>query len=217
MSEDRIMVQEAGTGEKPCLPILASPERFFNRELSWLNFNKRVLEEADNEAHPLLERLRFLSISGSNLDEFYMVRVAGLRGQVEAGIEVPSQDGLTPIEQLRKINMLVSDLNSDQARIWAKLRVELSKQDFHIVGENDLKQSDRDWLEEHFIEHIFPVMTPIAVDPALPFPFIPNTGITLGLDLLKIGDAEHVMYALLPIPSQLSRFIRLREEQGVDG
>ena len=188
-----------------------NPQRFFNRELSWLHFNKRVLEEADNSDHPLLERLRFLSISGSNLDEFYTVRVAGLRGQVDAGIQTRSQDGLTPEQQLQKISALVADLSSDQARIWATLRIELSAHDFHILGERELKDEDRTWLEGHFIEHIFPVLTPIAVDPALPFPFIPNTGITLGLDLINIADAEQVMYALLPIPSQLSRFIRLPE------
>ncbi len=194
-----------------------SPERFFNRELSWLHFNKRVLEEADNIAHPLLERLRFLSISGSNLDEFYMVRVAGLRGQVDAGIETKSQDGLTPSEQLQQISTLVAELNADQTRIWANLRIELAAQNFHIIGEKDLKKADKTWLESHFLEHIFPVLTPIAVDPALPFPFIPNTGITLGLDLLDINDSEQVMVALLPIPSQLSRFIRLQEKDSTDG
>ncbi len=191
---------------------IKSPARFFNRELSWLHFNKRVLEEADNPAHPLLERLRFLSISGSNLDEFYMVRVAGLRGQVDAGIETKSQDGLTPSEQLQQISTLVAELSADQTRIWAKLRIELASQNFHIIGEKDLKKTDRTWLESHFLEHIFPVLTPIAVDPALPFPFIPNTGITLGLDLLNIDDSEQGMVALLPIPSQLSRFIRLQEK-----
>jgi polyphosphate kinase len=196
-------------------PLLntANPQRFFNRELSWLHFNKRVLEEADNSTHPLLERLRFLSISGSNLDEFFMVRVAGLRGQVEAGIETRSQDGLTPVEQLKKISVLVAELSADQTRIWADLRVELAKQNFFILSEKDLDHEDRIWLEKHFINHIFPVLTPIAVDPALPFPFIPNTGISLGLDLLKTGETGHVMYALLPIPSQLSRFIRLPEKE----
>ena len=201
----------------PNLPDLTSPERFYNRELSWLHFNKRVLEEADNSAHPLLERLRFLSISGSNLDEFYMVRVAGLRGQVDAGIETRSQDGLSPGEQLQQISTLVADLSADQTRIWAKLRIELAAQGFYIVGEKDLDKADRIWLERHFIEHIFPVLTPIAVNPALPFPFIPNTGITLGLDLLKAGDSDQVMYALLPIPSQLSRFIRLQENEEPEG
>ena len=189
----------------------SSPARFFNRELSWLHFNKRVLEEADNPHHPLLERLRFLSISGSNLDEFYMVRVAGLRGQLEAGIEKRSQDGLTPNEQLQKISAMVFDLNADQARIWAKLRAELSQSDFHILGKKDLDKSDELWLEQHFMEQIFPVLTPIAVDPVLPFPFVPNMGLTLGLDLFKSDDPEQGMYALLPIPNQLSRFIRLQE------
>ena len=196
---------------------IKSPARFYNRELSWLHFNKRVLEEADNHAHPLLERLRFLSISSSNLDEFYMVRVAGLRGQVEAGIDTKSQDGLTPSEQLQQISALVSELSADQTRIWAKLRIELSTQDFHIIGEKDLNKADKTWLESHFLDHIFPVLTPIAVDPALPFPFIPNTGITLGLDLLNFDDSEQVMYALLPIPSQLSRFIRLQEKDTTEG
>ena len=141
-----------------------------------------------------------------------MVRVAGLRGQVDAGIETKSQDGLTPSEQLQQISTLVGELNADQTRIWAKLRIELAAQNFHIIGEKDLKKVDKIWLESHFLEHIFPVLTPIAVDPALPFPFIPNTGITLGLDLVKLDDSEQVMVALLPIPSQLSRFIRLQEK-----
>jgi polyphosphate kinase len=199
-------------GSKPALQDLSGPNRFFNRELSWLHFNKRVLEEADNKSHPLLERLRFLSISGSNLDEFYMVRVAGLRGQVDAGIETPSQDGLTPREQLRRIATLVEELSTDQTRIWASLRVELAAEDFHVIGEKDLDTEDKSWLEKHFMKHVFPVLTPIAVDPALPFPFIPNAGITLGLDLMKTGDTGHAMYALLPIPSQISRFIRLPEK-----
>ncbi len=198
-------------------PDYSGAARFFNRELSWLYFNRRVLEEADNSTHPLLERLRFLSISGSNLDEFHMVRVAGLRGQVEAGIETRSQDGLTPREQLKKISELVAGLSRDQARIWAGLRGHLAEQNFHILGEADLSQTDRSWLEQHFIEHVFPVLTPIAVDPALPFPFIPNTGLTLGLDLMnRKGNRGQDMYALLPIPGQLNRFIRLPEPEAPD-
>ena len=184
------------------------PGRFYNRELSWLNFNKRVLEEADNSNHPLLERLRFLSISASNLDEFYMVRVAGLRGQLLAGVDTPSQDGLTPAEQLDQINASVADLSAHQQELWVRLKSELAEAGLHVVEPDVLKDDERAWLEDHFLNHIFPVLTPIAVDPAHPFPFIPSAGFTLGLELRHM-DEDRTMHALMPIPSQLDRFIRL--------
>jgi len=187
-----------------------SPERFFNRELSWLQFNSRVLAETGNEKHPLLERVRFLSISASNLDEFYMVRVAGLDGQVMAGIDTPSQDGLTPSEQLDRIGEYVDQLSAEQQELWVQLRSELAVNDIHIIETEDLSDAERDWLDDRFLNHIFPVLTPLAVDPAHPFPFIPNKGFTLGLELYR-DDREETMYALMPIPSQLSRFIRLPE------
>ncbi len=184
------------------------PSRFFNRELSWLQFNRRVLEEAENERHPLLERLRFLSISASNLDEFYMVRVAGLRGQVLAGIETPSVDGLTPVEQLEQINRSVAELTAEQQENWVKLEALLAEAGIHVLSAEQLSEAERNWLEEHFLAHIFPVLTPVAVDPAHPFPFIPNFGFTLGLELVREGSLR-TMHALLPIPAQLDRFIRL--------
>ena len=184
------------------------PSRFFNRELSWLDFNRRVLEEAENERHPLLERLRFLSISASNLDEFYMVRVAGLRGQVVAGIETPSVDGLTPAEQLDRINRAVAELTAQQQENWVTLEALLAEAGIHVLHADQLTKDERSWLEEHFLHHIFPVLTPIAVDPAHPFPFIPNFGFTLGLELVREGSLR-AMHALMPIPPQLARFIRL--------
>ncbi|MGI9383107.1 MAG: RNA degradosome polyphosphate kinase, partial [Methyloligellaceae bacterium] len=198
------------------LPSAHGPDRFFNRELSWLQFNKRVLEEADNTNHPLLERLRFLSISATNLDEFYMVRVAGLRGQVVAGIEAPSQDGLTPTEQLNEISAFVSDLSAQQQEQWVGLTREMSKAGIHVIDASDLTNEERDWLDGHFLGHIFPVLTPIAIDPAHPFPFIPNLGFALGLELSREDD-DRTMHALMPIPSQLDRFIRLPWRQGKTG
>jgi polyphosphate kinase len=189
------------------------PDRFFNRELSWLNFNKRVMEEAQNERHPLLERLRFLSISATNLDEFHMVRVVGLRAQVVAGIETPSQDGLTPSEQLDRINASVANLTANQQETWVTLEALLGEAGIHVLSADQLSSQERDWLEEHFLDHIFPVLTPIAVDPAHPFPFIPNFGFTLGLELVREGSFR-TMHALLPIPPQLDRFIRLPAEEG---
>ncbi len=192
------------------------PSRYFNRELSWLNFNKRVMEEAENERHPLLERLRFLSISANNLDEFYMVRVAGLRAQVVAGIETPSQDGLTPAEQLDRINEAVAELTAHQQERWVTLVALLGEAGIHVLSADQLDDADRAWLENHFIDHIFPVLTPIAVDPAHPFPFIPNFGFTLGLELVREGSLR-TMHALLPIPPQLDRFIRLPQPDQSDG
>ncbi len=161
--------------------------RFYNRELSWLQFNHRVLEEAQNGRHPLLERLRFLSISASNLDEFYMVRVAGLHGQVAAKVATVSQDGLTPAQQLAEINRFVAALTGEQQACWAAIKAELAAAGIEIVEPGDLTASERAWLESHFFSHIFPVLTPIAVDPAHPFPFIPNKGFTVGLELERDG------------------------------
>ncbi len=184
------------------------PRRFFNRELSWLHFNKRVLEEASNKDHPLLEQLRFLSISASNLDEFFMVRVAGLRGQVEAGVTTPSQDGLTPQEQLVQINRFVNDLTDEQQRRWSSLRAQMRRAGIEVIHGHELQPAEQDWLERYFYDQIFPVLTPIAVDPAHPFPFIPNFGFTLGLELVRKGESQ-IRHAMLPIPNQLSRFVRL--------
>ena len=184
-------------------------ERFINRELSWLAFNTRVLEEARNPRHPVLERVRFLSISASNLDEFYMVRVAGLKGQVNAGVTLPSADGLTPQEQLDLINESVRHLFKEQDEAWIELKALLGRDGIHVVGPGDLSAEDRQSLEERFLEHIFPVFTPLAVDPAHPFPFIPNLGHALVMQLVRISDGE-MMRALVPIPPQVERFVRLK-------
>jgi polyphosphate kinase len=189
------------------------PERFYNRELSWLQFNHRVLEEAQNTSHPLLERLRFLSISASNLDEFYMVRVAGLIGQVRAKVRTVSQDGLTAEQQLAAVNRFVARLSDEQQACWARLKVEMAAARIGIVEPAEVTLAERRWLEQHFIAQVFPVLTPIAVDPAHPFPFIPNKGFTIGLELERDGSTA-TMHALLPIPSQLDRFIRLPEVAG---
>ena len=185
-----------------------SPERFINRELSWLDFNHRVVEEAENRHHPLLERLRFISISASNLDEFYSVRVAGLVGQAKAGIVKTSPDGLTPSQQLAQINTRARRLIADQQRAWNKVRAELAIAGLVVADIGSLTDADRVWLEAVFMDRIFPVLTPLAVDPAHPFPFIPNMGLVLALLLVSNHD-RHVMRALIPLPSQVERFIRL--------
>ena len=184
------------------------PDRFINREVSWLAFNQRVLEEAYNHTHPLLERVRFISISASNLDEFYIVRVAGLKGQVARGIFTPSADNMTPAQQLTAINRRVAELVYDQQTCWLELREELAEAGITVVDTTELSQEERDWLEQKFLTDIFPILTPLAVDPAHPFPFLPNMGFALVLHLHdKIKGKE--LDALVPLPSQLERFIRL--------
>jgi polyphosphate kinase len=185
-----------------------APARFINRELSWLSFNARVLEEAWNSCNPLLERLQFLSISSSNLDEFYMVRVAGLKGMVTAGVSSSSPDGLTPSQQLAEISMEVTKLVADQQACFRELRDELRGAGFHLVDYAELLSEDRVWLKEYFLDQIFPVLTPLAIDPAHPFPFFPNRGACLALRLRGFTDGRD-MEALLPLPSRVSRFVRL--------
>lgn len=185
-----------------------SPDRFINREISWLTFNTRVLEEADNEQHPLLERLRFLSISAGNLDEFYMVRVAGLNGQVHAGVKTLSYDGLNPAQQLVKIHKAANELVMGQQVRYRHLRSLLQKEGIKVLKSEDVPKRDLAWLEEHFLQQIFPSLTPLAIDPAHPFPFIPNLGLAMMFSL-ESANGNDQLKALVPVPQMLPRFIRL--------
>jgi polyphosphate kinase len=182
--------------------------RYFNRELSWLAFNRRVLEEACNEAHPLLERLRFLSISGNNLDEFFMVRVAGLKGQQLLGVEEQSADGMTPAQQLAEIAAEADRLTASQQEVWRGLRRAIAAAGIEVIGNREIGEAAAAWLDRHFREQIFPVLTPQAIDPAHPFPFIPNKGFSLIFDLKRLSDGEPIR-ELLMIPATLPRFVRL--------
>ena len=181
---------------------------FFNRELSWLEFNRRVMEQAHSPLLPLLERVRMLSISGTNLDEFFTVRVAGLRELVKNGISTPALDGMRPAAQLAAIESQARRLMKMQQSCWVELCVEMKKVGIDIPSRDDLQDEDRVFLKDVFLNQIFPILTPLAIDPAHPFPFIPNTGLTLGLLLRRKKDRRELQ-SLLPIPAQVQRFIPL--------
>ena len=194
-------------------PMTVTTEpRYFNRELSWLAFNRRVLEESQNRAHPLLERLRFLSISGNNLDEFFMVRVAGLKGQQLQNVDEMSVDGMTVAQQLAALASDADRLTDVQQEIWLTIADELAEAGIHVVSPNEVPEDAVDWLDAHFREQIFPILTPQALDPAHPFPFIPNLGLSLIFDLTRLSDGETVR-ELLMIPPTLGRFVRLPGEK----
>jgi polyphosphate kinase len=197
----------------PCDLDLTGPARFLNRELSWVGFNWRVLEEAENPRVPLLERLRFLSISATNLDEFYTVRVAGLRELAMAGNTTPGLDGTTPAEQLLHIDGEARALMTRQQVVYNNLAREMDDAGIAILSRHDVTDADRDFLAGYFLDQVFPVLSPLAIDPAHPFPFLPNEGFALALQLERTGD-KRVMRALLPIPAQIARFVALPSDDG---
>jgi polyphosphate kinase len=190
-------------------------DRYFNRELSWMAFNRRVLEEACNPAHPLLERLRFLSISGSNLDEFFMVRVAGLKGQQLAEVDRRSVDGLNNSQQLAVIVAEADHLIESQRNVWRELRRLLGETGIAVLSSRTIDESlsaeELAWLETHFREQIFPILTPQALDPAHPFPFMPNKGLAVMFDLVRLSDDQPIR-ELVMLPAPMPRFVRVPGE-----
>ncbi|MGY6708510.1 MAG: RNA degradosome polyphosphate kinase [Rhizobiaceae bacterium] len=210
MNELKPVTSEFTSAPAPAAGEQSHPDRFVNREFSWLQFNRRVLAQARNPNHPLLERVRFLSISATNLDEFFMVRVAGLAGQVREGIATRSADGRTPEEQLEQVLMEVARLQDDQQKNHSELVEKMRLEGIEILRSEGLNAKDKKWLEEHFMEAIFPVLTPLSIDPAHPFPFIPNLGFSMAFQLRHLREKED-MNALLRLPVTLKRFVELPE------
>ncbi len=206
-----------GCAGVPATDLPASPERFINRELSWLHFNRRVLEEAEDIAHPLLERVRFLSISANNLDEFFMVRVAGLKGQVRAGVDrqEPGRTYAGRAAYAHRGGGLGPGERSAEA-LAASCAKELGDNGIVIVDGPEVTKKEKTWLEDHFLRQIFPLLTPLAIDPAHPFPFISNLGFTIALQLARTSDGR-AMNALIRVPNKIERFIRLPAVDGVAG
>src|SRR6185437_4991246 len=204
MNEISVADRRVVTDDKANAQAIApdNPNRFINRELSWLDFNHRVVEEAENTRHPLLERLRFVSISAANLDEFISVRVAGLIGQAKAGITAHSPDGRTAPQQLADIRKRTRQLMEKQQLVWAELRMLLQDAGIELYETDRLSDDELRWLDGWFMDRIFPVLTPLAIDPAHPFPFIPNMGLVLTLKLLRNED-QHAMRALVPMLAQI--------------
>ena len=183
--------------------------KFFNRELSWISFNKRVLEEAFNENHPILERLNFLSISGSNLDEFFMVRVSGLKGQIDESIYLPSIDDLLPEETLQKVILESKKLKEKQIKCWINILSILKGYNIEILTFYKLHRTDKAWLKKYFKEEVFPILTPLAIDPSHPFPFVPNLGLCIVLKLKNI-ETSKVIRVIIPFAKGLDKFIKVR-------
>ncbi len=201
-------LRPASTGLAQMVELASDESPYFNRELSWLQFNQRVLAEACNESYPLLERLRFLSISGSNLDEFMMIRVAGLVGQVQRGLATPSIDGRSPSQQLAAIRAKLVDLSQQQQAIWRSVRAGLAEADIHVADEERVSAAAHKWLKSYFLNEILPIITPQALDPAHPFPFVQNEGMGLLFTLVREGTSEQLTEMVL-IPSALPRFVRV--------
>lgn len=192
---------------------LSSPSRFVNRELSWLAFNMRVLDEASNQRVPVMERVRFLAISATNLDEFYSVRVAGLRELAQAGSVRPSADGLTPLQQLGLIDEAARALIAKQEVVWKTLCDLMTQAGIDLLDAETVSKADLKFLDAYFMSNVFPVLSPLAIDPAHPFPFIPNAGFCLALQLEQTSN-KRSLQALLPIPAQISRFVTLPSDNG---
>ncbi len=190
------------------MDIIKSSKRFLNRELSWLAFNRRVLDESTNIQNPLMERIKFLSISAENLDEFFMVRVAGLWGQVQAGISSKSQDGLSPNQQYEKIWKQSRLLIDKQQNVWGNLIDELKLNSINVLDYNEVDEKQKNWLEKIFLSEFFPLLTPITIDPAHPFPFLPNKGFGIVMRLKRKFDGN-ILKAIIPIPRQMERFINI--------